>query len=347
MYLAHNLLLLLAVILVRASIRGILVLPLGRFPVLRSASCDAADASIRTRHPGVYGFRPHGAASGWRISANVLNFERGSLIASQSSAFSIGNMDDGILRVFLPLSQSAEIRTRDRRQLLTPGVVTFAPTGEFGSHFSDGFRGLIAAFPRPVVEEMMQSLKGEADVSTQVNAAFSRGLSAFDPIKRQMLSMVRAFDQTPEPMLHERRFLRAHEELLLIHIAQALATTDKQPEAPTSSRYLARAIDFMRAHLSDEIGPTAIAGAAGCSLRNLQLLFRREFGRTITETVRDMRLQAARERLLSGKGLSSITEVALESGFSHLSDFSRHYRYAFGELPSQTMASARARHAIR
>ncbi|MDB5641766.1 MAG: AraC family transcriptional regulator, partial [Hyphomicrobiales bacterium] len=82
--------------------------------------------------------------------------------------------------------------------------------------------------------------------------------------------------------------------------------------------------------------------AAGCSLRNLQLLFRKDYGRTITERLRDLRLEAARERLLCGRGDDTVTIVALESGFSHLSDFARHYRDAFGEAPSQTAQHARA-----
>jgi AraC-like DNA-binding protein len=291
----------------------------------------------------VHGFATKGPDAKWRINVNVLNLGRASVIASHTSAFSVANLDDGIVRIYLPLSQTGEIRTRERKHILTPGSVTFAPAGNYGCDFSDGFRGLIATFPRSLVEETMRSLGVETNFSCQLDAVFSHG-AWLAPVKRQILSLVRSVDVTPEEIIHEQRFRQAHQELLLLHLAQALVSSGKAGEAQRiSSFYLARATEYIQANLADEIGPTAIAAAAGCSLRNLQLLFRREFGQTITETVRDMRLRAARDRIVRGKGRDSVTAVALESGFSHLSDFARHYRDTFGERPSETIANARSR----
>ena len=319
------------------------MLPLGRFSVLRSGTSEDAYASIRTRHPGVYGFETKGPEAKWRINVNVLNLGRANVIASHTSSFSVANLDDGIVRIYLPLSQTAEIRTRGRRHALTPGSVTFAPVGNYGCEFSDGFRGLITTFPRALVEETMTSLGVETDFASQLDSVFSHG-AWLAPVKNQILSLVRAVDVTPQEIIHEQRFRQAHQELLLLHLAQALVSSGKAGEAQKiSSQYLTRATDYIRAHLSDDIGPIAIAAAAGCSLRNLQLLFRREYGQTITETVREMRLRAARDRIMRGKGRDSVTAVALESGFSHLSDFARHYRATFGERPSDTIASARSR----
>jgi AraC-like DNA-binding protein len=291
----------------------------------------------------VHGFATRGPEAKWRINVNVLNLGLASVIASHTSAFSIANLDDGIVRIYLPLSQSAEIRTRGRRRPLTPGSVTFAPVGDYGCDFSEGYRGLIATFPRSLVAETMASLGVEANFSAQLDEVFSHG-AWLNPVKRQILSLVRAVDGTPHEIIHEQRFRQAHQELLLLHLAQALVSSGKGGEAQrVSSHYLARATEYIQANLSDDIGPIAIAAAAGCSLRNLQLLFKREYGQTITETVRDMRLRGARDRIMRGKGRHSVTEIAIESGFSHLSDFARHYRDTFGERPSDTIASARSR----
>lgn len=56
------------------------------------------------------------------------------------------------------------------------------------------------------------------------------------------------------------------------------------------------------------------------------------------ELLRNLRLDAARQRLLSGD-LVSVTEVAFEYGFGHLGRFSSYYQMRFGELPRQTLAS--------
>ena len=47
-----------------------------------------------------------------------------------------------------------------------------------------------------------------------------------------------------------------------------------------------------------------------------------------------MRLHGARREIRVGK--SSVTDVAMKWGFSHLGRFSGYYRDTFGELPSQT-----------
>ena len=55
--------------------------------------------------------------------------------------------------------------------------------------------------------------------------------------------------------------------------------------------------------------------------------------------LRFKRLWLVRKRLMAG-GIS-VKACALESGFWHLSDFSRSYHLHFGETPSQTLARAR------
>ena len=316
------------------------MLPLGRFSVMREGGCEDAYAGIRARHPGVYGFAPRVSAAGWTLSVNVLNLGRGSILASQSSAFSIGNVDDAFARVYLPLNRSAEIRTKSRRQMIAPGDAIVSPAGEFGLTFEEGFRGLIATFPRKTVSEALSCFGVSDDVVTQLNAAFNAGAS-LDGVRRQMLSLVHAIDNSPEQIVHEPRFKSAQEELLLLHLAQSLSGSSAAREGHAPALHVGRAMDFIHAHLLEDIGPTAIASAAGCSLRNLQLLFAREFGQTITGTLRRLRLQVARTRLLSRDPNVTITGVAVDCGFYHLSDFARHYRREFGENPSQTLVNAR------
>jgi AraC-like DNA-binding protein len=317
------------------------VLPLGRFAVMRSGGCADAYESIRSRHPGVHGFTPRVPEAGWRINVNVLNLGRVNVIATQSSAFAVQNTGDALVRFYLPLSRSAEIRTSKRRQTMVQGAAVLGPSRESTTEFQDGFRGLIAAVPQAILSEALRCFSGEANLLQRIDVIFNKGAS-LDLARRQMLSLVRTIDDAPEQILHEQRFLRAHEELLVLHLAKALAEVSDADDVTRSAVYLARALDFIHAHVLDDIGPVAIASAAGCSLRNLQLLFAREFGQTISATLRRLRLQKARARLLSADPNVTITGVALDCGFSHLSDFARHYRQEFHENPSQTMLNARS-----
>jgi AraC-like DNA-binding protein len=56
-----------------------------------------------------------------------------------------------------------------------------------------------------------------------------------------------------------------------------------------------------------------------------------------------MRLERARERLLSAGPADTVTTIALDCGIAHLGRFPAAYRIAFGELPTETLARTRRR----
>jgi AraC-like DNA-binding protein len=111
--------------------------------------------------------------------------------------------------------------------------------------------------------------------------------------------------------------------------------------AAIGPRQLRRAVEFIVAHAGDPIRIEDVAATAGVSVRTLQYAFRRHHGCTPTQFLRDRRLELARERLLrSGPG-TTVTGVALDSGFGHLGDFGVAYRARFGERPSDTLRRQR------
>ncbi|GAP34489.1 hypothetical protein ISF6_4664 [Piscinibacter sakaiensis] len=102
-----------------------------------------------------------------------------------------------------------------------------------------------------------------------------------------------------------------------------------------------RATAHMQAHLgSAALDVEALAGAAGVSVRTLQLNFKRLHGCSPMQHLRTLRLQAVRQALLQAGDGASVAEIAARHGFTHLGGFAAHYRAAFGELPRQTLARA-------
>ena len=95
---------------------------------------------------------------------------------------------------------------------------------------------------------------------------------------------------------------------------------------------------FIRTRLSAPIALEDLAHAAGVSPRTLHVLCNQQRGVSPMELLRNLRLDAARQRLLSNDSVS-VTEVAFEYGFGHLGRFSSYYETRFGELPRQTLAS--------
>jgi AraC-like DNA-binding protein len=118
-------------------------------------------------------------------------------------------------------------------------------------------------------------------------------------------------------------------DLLLLPLREADALFDRGgPEAMHI-----RAQFFIREHLRDpDLSIDRISAALGCTKRYLHMLFS-DRGTTISDYIRNARLQNCRQELETHAG-RSITDVAFSWGFSSSSHFSRVFREYFGVVPS-------------
>lgn len=105
--------------------------------------------------------------------------------------------------------------------------------------------------------------------------------------------------------------------------------------ARVAERKLEAVEEYMRNRLFAPISLADLAKAAGVSARTLNILCHRHRGVAPMMLLRQVRLDAARARLLADPSVS-VTEVAMEYGFGHLGRFSAYYRERFGELPRDT-----------
>lgn len=94
---------------------------------------------------------------------------------------------------------------------------------------------------------------------------------------------------------------------------------------------LAAVIARMEGNLEDPISPARLAADAGMSTRQLERLFRRYLNRSPKRYYMETRLARARNLLMQTE--MSIIEVALASGFSSPSHFSKCYRALYGSTP--------------
>lgn len=106
---------------------------------------------------------------------------------------------------------------------------------------------------------------------------------------------------------------------------------------PAGSSSVRKARDYIHAHAADPISFSDLAARIGVGLRALQLAFRRELGCSPREYLITCRLEVARGRLMSPSEGSTVTQIALECGFTDLAYFARKYREQFGERPSETL----------
>lgn len=96
-----------------------------------------------------------------------------------------------------------------------------------------------------------------------------------------------------------------------------------------------------QAVLRDEAhSPITVAGLCahlGTSERVLELSFQTHFGVSARQFLIAQRLQRAHRALVAVDSPTTVTRVATDFGFWHLSRFSHYYRQMFGVLPSSTL----------
>lgn len=101
---------------------------------------------------------------------------------------------------------------------------------------------------------------------------------------------------------------------------------------PGRSQPLLRAVAGMEANIEEPLSREDLADLSGVSVRQLERLFAQHLGTTMVKYYRIVRLNHARE-LLRTTGLS-VGNIALASGFSSLSYFSRAFKAQFGDAPT-------------
>lgn len=103
---------------------------------------------------------------------------------------------------------------------------------------------------------------------------------------------------------------------------------------------LAAVIARMEGNLEEPISPARLAADAGMSTRQLERLFRRYLNRSPKRYYMETRLARARNLLMQTE--MSIIEVALASGFSSPSHFSKCYRAQYGCTPYRERGTSAA-----
>jgi AraC-like DNA-binding protein len=103
------------------------------------------------------------------------------------------------------------------------------------------------------------------------------------------------------------------------------------------SSNLARAKRVIRARFTDtEFKISDVAKECGISVRYLHELFRAD-GNTVSEYLKQQRLQLARHMLENAGSLTTVTDVCFSCGFSNAAQFSTAFRQAFSVSPRDVL----------
>jgi len=130
-----------------------------------------------------------------------------------------------------------------------------------------------------------------------------------------------------------------NDELPLLVLDALCKNTNTCTSPSISARNAARkrALEFMDQHAKDNPSIGEICKQIGCSWRLLDYGFADCFGVTPKAYLKLMRLDGLRRSLRKADADSTITDAALNWGFTHFGKLAKDYRLQFGELPSETL----------
>lgn len=223
--------------------------------------------------------------------------------------------------------------------------IPVALPGPVDASLHSGYRQLIALV---AIDHLRQAIP-EGDYERLESAARSRVLQlppqlihAFSRWGNGYLNIAEAYPaRFASPVLIQQVFLELTD--FLLQISAILPPPRPLSNLATRKRGLLRAIEYLRNRLDTRIAVTQLCRVAGISERSLQYAFREEFGISPTEFMKQRRLFAARRKLTAASARNtSVSQIALECGFSELGRFAVDYRRLFDVHPSDTLKSRRA-----
>ncbi|HEY6644057.1 helix-turn-helix domain-containing protein [Povalibacter sp.] len=137
-----------------------------------------------------------------------------------------------------------------------------------------------------------------------------------------------------------RASLSDHLLAAMVHFDSSPADVDSTTRMDRASRRVAVRIarEFIDSRLSEPLRLSELCRQAQLKIRSLEYGFREVTGLTPIAYIRSLRLNAVRRALLhdATARCRSISEIAMDAGFWHLSQFAKDYRLFFGETPTQT-----------
>jgi AraC-like DNA-binding protein len=142
-----------------------------------------------------------------------------------------------------------------------------------------------------------------------------------------------------------RRSLTDHLLASMVRFDPAPADIDSTTRTATASRRIAvrLAREYIHARLSEPLPLSELCLYSGLKVRTLETGFQEVTGLTPVAYIRALRLNSVRRALHETSARQRpISDIALDNGFWHLSQFATDYRKLFGESPINTRRRSRS-----
>jgi AraC-like DNA-binding protein len=277
-------------------------------------------------------------------------FRCNAVTSDQLSIFSLssdisGNFDLeglGFLRLVFQTRRHSRVIIAKREFEVGPSDAGyFLPAGlpAIAMH-PDGCRSLSIRIDPAIIRRRLSALCGE-DISGAIEFEQPRkGDERFiEFIRRPLFAAARELEivgaEFQEHLMSDLASVTVT-RLLLFGTHNHARLLESNEGAPSRSQ-MERAEAFIASNWNKAIDVEGIAEASGVSARTMLRYFHEKHGMTPRAYLRAIRLERARQMLVSARDGDTVVGIALKCGFNSLGHFAESYRRQFGELPSATL----------
>lgn len=314
--------------------------PLSRYPAIRTSYVDEFEHQLRA----IYG------ATGFALPDPTALNVRGNFVALHDIALGFGACgtaatinfgESDFARLQLPLCGQGLTKSGQHSAAICAGGACLTSPGQstvldYGVGFEHLFLRVNSQALRRKLELLLNApVRGEIEfeLANFASPAMLSGLQRVvgllatqldDPYSTLSLLALREIEQA---VILQLLFASRHNFSRLL---------ESDPRQPASSA-LRRVEAYVEANWNRPILVDALVEVAGVSARSLYKGFEKAYGCSPMIYVKRLRLRRARELLTRPEYTTTVTAVALSCGFSNMGHFANDYRFAFGELPSDTL----------
>ena len=251
--------------------------------------------------------------------------------------------------LIVPLDGSVEIETDRGSYRASPARPLFRGPTWLRRFEASPTRCLIVDIPPVPLKAALRSA-GLPVTTPLEHVSISDGRAAV--LRRRLLTLVKLANTSPRvKAIQSLGFrdrgrllsaaLRRREEAVLANVIEVIAGAKEAERQAISPREVATIEAWLAEHAFSGLSLADLAGRAGLSMRAIQRACQTN-GYTPQEYLRGIRLDRAREMHCGPRSGLTVGDVATAVRYPHLGRFSQYYRERFGEMPSDTLARARA-----
>lgn len=244
-----------------------------------------------------------------------------------------GAVPDPTLHLFMPSGSTYRV---GRRSHVAAGAAAMllAPGWEFTRWSPAGSILAISVQASKLAAEIEARC-----VSSGLEVLFgSRAIDLSELERARLVAAALELAQAMNPLSDFGQAQRAEAHLVAAIADLLLRETAFAHGRSVANRRLLDVEQWIDAHVAEPITVGRLCQVAGVGERCLQKAFEARRGMSPMRFVVERRLTEARRRLQQPGKAPDVTSVALGLGFGHVGRFSRLYREAFGERPSQSRA---------